>query len=235
MTTALKNQLLRSMSAGDNERLRPHLEHVFLRQGQILHDVMQPIEFIHFIESGLSSEIATNSEGQRIEVGCVGQEGFTGLSAVLGVRQAPHRSFMETDGSALRITPDALLEVAVGSTSIMPILLRYVHVFMVQIAATALADGRYGVEQRTARWLLMSHDRMQGDELPLTHEFLSLMLGVRRSSVTDALHVLEGSGTIKATRGLITVRDREKLEQIAGASYGVPEAEYRRVIGASPS
>jgi hypothetical protein len=112
----------------------------------------------------------------------------------------------------------------------MTLLLRYVHVFMIQIAATALADGRYNIEQRTARWLLMSHDRLRVDELTLTHDFLSLMLGVRWSSVTNALHTVEGEGAIKASRSLITVRSRQKLERLAGASYGLPEAEYERVL-----
>lgn len=113
----------------------------------------------------------------------------------------------------------------------MSLLLRYVHVFMMQVAATALADGRYNVEQRTARWLLMAHDRLENDELPLTHDFLALMLGVRRSSVTNALHVVEGSRAIKASRSLIVVRDRDKLERLPGASYGLPESEYQRVLG----
>jgi CRP-like cAMP-binding protein len=103
---------------------------------------------------------------------------------------------------------------------------------MVQIAATALADGRYNVNERLARWLLMCHDRL-GDELALTHDFLALMLGVRRPSVTDALHVLEGERLIKADRARIQVRDRLGLEQFAGEAYGVPEAEYRRLFSSS--
>ena len=108
---------------------------------------------------------------------------------------------------------------------------RYAHVFMIQIAATALADGRYRVEQRLARWLLMCHDRLS-DSLPLTHEILALMLGVRRPSVTDALHILEGSLFIKAKRGRIIVRNRRGLEELAGAAYGAPEAEYHLLFGA---
>jgi CRP-like cAMP-binding protein len=100
---------------------------------------------------------------------------------------------------------------------------------MIQIAATALADGRYTVDQRLARWLLMSQDRL-GDDTTLTHEFLALMLGVRRPSVTDALHVLEGKRLIHASRGLITIRDRNKLLEMAGGAYGVPETDYRRLI-----
>ena len=102
---------------------------------------------------------------------------------------------------------------------------------MIQTAHTVLAQGRAKLEERLARWLLMSHDRAEGDELPLTHEFLALMLGVRRAGVTMATHLLEGRGVIRATRGQLMVVDRKGLEEIAGGTYGVPEAEYRRLIG----
>jgi hypothetical protein len=110
-------------------------------------------------------------------------------------------------------------------------LLRYVHVFDVQVAHTALSHGSYGLEARLARWLLMCHDRLDGNDLPLVHEFLALMLGVRRAGVTETMHLLEGVHAIKATRGLITVLDRDKLEEAAGESYGVPEAELEKLIG----
>jgi len=207
------------------------LQAVQLHQGRGLHEPMQEITHIYFLTSGLSSEIALDPGGQRIEVGCIGLEGLAGIPAILGVDRSPHRSFMETDGSAYRIETSTLLEAAKANAPLMSVLLRWVHVFMIQIAATALADGRYNVEQRTARWLLMAHDRLQGNELPLTHDFLALMLGVRRSSVTNALHMVEGTGAIKATRSLITVRDRDGLERLAGACYGVPEREYLRVLG----
>jgi CRP-like cAMP-binding protein len=111
-------------------------------------------------------------------------------------------------------------------------LLGYVEAFQVQVAHTALSHGSYTLEERLARWLLMCHDRLDGDDLPLVHEFLSLMLGVQRSGVTLALHMLEAGDMIRAKRGLITITDRGKLEDVAGGSYGVPEAEYRRLIGA---
>jgi CRP-like cAMP-binding protein len=100
---------------------------------------------------------------------------------------------------------------------------------MIQVAATALTNGRYEIGQRLARWLLMCQDRL-GDQLPLTHDFLALMLGVRRPGVTSAMHVLEGEQLIYAERGLIRIRSRQRLEEYAGAAYGVPEAEYRRLI-----
>ena len=230
----MKNLGNRFLSLVGQDSLAPiagSFETVRLRQGQSIHEPMQQIDHVYFLTKGLSSEIAMDDGGQRIEVGCIGFEGFAGVPAVLGVDRSPHRSFMETDGTALRIQTVRLMEAARADHALMSLLLRYVHVFMMQVAATALADGRYNVEQRTARWLLMAHDRLENDELPLTHDFLALMLGVRRSSVTNALHVVEGSGAIKASRSLIVVRDRDKLERLAGASYGLPESEYRRVLG----
>jgi CRP-like cAMP-binding protein len=137
---------------------------------------------------------------------------------------------MQCAGPALRIGVDELRTVMDESRPVRELLLKYAHVFLIQVAATALADGRYDIEQRLARWILMSQDRI-GEELPLTHDFLALMLGVRRSSVTDALHRLEGTLAIKAERSLISVRDRDTLKAIAGPSYGMPEQEYERHLG----
>jgi len=227
----LGNRFLSLLGQDSLTAIAGSFETVCLRQGQSIFEPMQQIDHIYFFTKGLSSEIAVDDGGQRIEVGCIGFEGFAGVPAVLGVNRSPHRSFMETDGTALRIETERLMEAARADDALMSLLLRYVHVFMMQVAATALADGRYNVEQRTARWLLMAHDRLESEELPLTHDFLALMLGVRRSSVTNALHVVEGLGAIKASRSLITVRERDKLERLAGASYGLPESEYRRVLG----
>lgn len=137
---------------------------------------------------------------------------------------------MQCGGPALRIGISALRAVIDTSRPLRQLLLTYAHVFLIQPAATALANSRYEIEQRLARWVLMSQDRL-GGELPLTHDFLALMLGVRRPSVTDALHKLEGTGAIKAERSLILVRDRKKLEEIAGQAYGIPEREYERQLG----
>jgi len=226
-----QNRLLGLLGSEVLSHLGDAFEPIDLRQGHVLHEPMQEIENVFFLTSGFSSEIAIDPSGQRIEVGCIGNEGFAGLPVMLGVDRSPHKSFMETDGQAYQVSTDKLRAAAKANDALMSILLRYVHVFMMQVGATALADGRYHIEQRTARWLLMAHDRLSGDELPLTHDFLALMLGVRRSSVTNALHIVEGTGAIKATRSLITVRSRQTLETLAGACYGLPEAEYRRVLG----
>jgi CRP-like cAMP-binding protein len=222
------NLLLKRLSPDDLTALTPHLERIELKKGQVLFEPHSPIPHVYFFEGGLSSEIVM-SGGSSLEVGCVGREGFSGASVVLGTDETPHKSFMQVGGPALRIASSQLQAAVEDLPRLRRILLLYVHVFMVQIAATALADAQHKVEQRLARWLLMAQDRL-GDELPLTHEFFALMLGVRRPSVTDTLHVLEGTRCIKADRSLVTVRDRAKLKDIAGAAYGAPEAEYSRLF-----
>jgi CRP-like cAMP-binding protein len=224
-----KNILLQTLATKERQLLAAKFDKVEMKRGDMLYETYKPIEFVYFFESGLSSEITCNDDGKRIEVGCVGREGLSGVPVLLGLDQTPQYAFMQTEGKVLRIRSTDLQEAMDDMPNLRRILLRYVHVFMIQIAATALADGRYSVEQRLARWLLMSQDRL-GGELPLTHEFLGLMLGVRRPSVTDALHVLEGRQLIKAERGLISVRDRHKLEDLAGDCYGRPEREYQRLI-----
>lgn len=208
-------------------------ERVSLRRGDILAEARTPIEHVYFLESGMSSEIAFDRDGRTIEVGCVGREGYVGIPVVLGVSMSAHRSTMETDGSALRIRSEDLGCLTTETPFLISLMLKFAHVHMVQVAATAIGDGRYHVEQRAARWMLMCHDRTEGDDLPLTHDFLSEMLGVRRSSVTRAVHFIEGETAIWANRGMITVRDRAKLEKLAGGGYGGPEEEYQRVIGRS--
>lgn len=227
----MANAILAMLTAEDRELLAPLLEQVTLRKGEVLHEPLQPVPYSYFLDSGLSSEIATNSGGERVEVGCVGSEGFSGVSLVLGVSSTAHRAFMQSDGVAQRIAAADLAKALLASRSLHMLLLRFMHVFIVQVAATGLANARYDINQRLARWLLMAHDRLRTEDLPLTHDFLSSMLGVRRSGVTDAIHVLEGNHVIRGGRGLITIRNRHELERIAGHSYGVPEAEYRRVLG----
>ena len=217
------------LSEEDAALIKPFLEPVTLKQEDVLFEPFELITHLHFFEGGLSSEIAINDDSNRIEVGCAGWEGLSGIPLILGVDRTPHRAFMQAGGNALRIQSRDLEQVMDASRTIRSLLLRFVHVFGIQVAATALADGRYGIEQRLGRWLLMCQDRL-GDELSLTHDFLALMLGVRRPSVTDALHMLEGNQVIKAERSRITIRSREKLQDVARDAYGVPEAEYRRLI-----
>ena len=223
------NHLLTQLSPDDQALLEPLAQEVELKQGHVLYEPLQLVEYVHFFNGGMSSEIAINRDGHQIEVGCIGHEGFSANFAVLGVDRTPHRSFMQAGTTALRFPAADLRRAMRESETLSSLLLRFTHVFMIQVAATTLADGRYKIEQRLARWLLMSQDRL-GPELPLTHDFLGLMLGVRRPSVTDALHVLEGERAISTERALIKIRNRSKLEAFARDAYGAPEAEYRRLI-----
>lgn len=160
----------------------------------------------------------------------VGREGFIGVSIVLGVEHVPLNASGQIAGRGYAIPTVALLAAMERSRSLRAVLGRYTHAFMMQVASTAYANAYLTIEQRLARWLLMCHDPSAGDEIPLTHEVLAVMLCVRRPGVTVATHVLEGIGAIRAQRGRITIRDRDKLINFAGDTYGVAAAEYDRLF-----
>jgi CRP-like cAMP-binding protein len=221
---AVRNRLLQALSPEDFTLIEPQLERVLLPKGKILIEPHEPIEHVTFIEAGLASE------NRRVEVGIVGWDGFVEPCVVLDILRTPHQSFIQLEGHGYRIAAAHLTRAIEDSRTLHRLLLRYVHVTGIQVAATAAANGESVLGERLARWLLMCHDRIDGDELPLTHEFLSLMLAVRRASVTEAIHLLEGAGIIRAKRGFISIRDRERLEETAGNSYGVPEAEYEKLF-----
>ena len=220
--STVQNRLLRRMSPDDFALLQPDLQVVDLDLRFVLAAPNRMIEHLYFPEQGVASVVATAADGSRMEVGLFGRDGFSGTSLLLGVDRTPHETFMQVGGSGLRIEAGAALRTVGRSAALHALLMKYIQVLAVQTAH---------IEQRLARWLLMTHDRLDGDELPLTHEFLAIMLAVRRSGVTVVTQVLEGQGIIRAERGRITVLDRARLEEVAGGSYGVPEAEYRRLIG----
>ena len=228
---AIHNRLLAVMSAENFALVAPHLEPVDLFRDYVLAIPNTPITEVFFIESGMVSVVAEKADGRSIEVGVYGRDGMGPSTVLLGSNQTPHHQYMQIGGTGLRLSTQAFLAIADSSPSFRTLMLRFVHVFMTQTAQSALVNGSSIIEERLARWVLMCRDRLEADEFPITHDFLSMMLGVRRSSVTDALHLLEGDGLIKATRGNIKILDRSRLVRAAGASYGVPEAEFERLIG----
>ena len=189
------------------------------------------IETVWFIEAGIASVVAVQSDDTKVEVGLVGNEGMTGTAVVLGGDQSPHSTYIQMGGEGLRIGVEALRKVMIASPTLRNLLLSYVQVFMVQTAHTAVANARAHIDRRLARWILMAHDRTHGEALFLTHEFLGLMLGVRRAGVTEALQTLKRKKLIETGRNQIVVLSRKGIEQLAGNAYGVPEKEYRRLIG----
>jgi CRP-like cAMP-binding protein len=225
----VRNQLLTTLPREDFDALQPHLEPVSLELKQVLIEPNQPIEQVYFPESGYSS-IVTNGGGTKIEIGLIGREGMVGVPIALGVRSNPFQYFIQNAGNGLRLATSDLEQVIDERPSLHRVLLRYAQALSIQTSSTAFANANHTLEMRLARWLLMCHDRTEGDDIAITHEFMSMMLGVRRAGVTTALHVLEGSHLIRSTRGLVTVRDRDGLERFADDAYGLPEAEYTRLM-----
>lgn len=224
------NKLLSFLSDSDHAILVPHLEQVELPHRFVVEAPNTEIEYVYFPESGVASVIGISETGERVEVHLYGHEGMSGACVVNGAGRTPLTTVMQIPGKGQRISSAAFEAAMHKSPSLKSVFLLYNQAASIQMAHTALSNARHSLDQRLARWLLMSHDRMGMDEMPLTHEFLAVMLGVRRAGVTTALHVLEGAQIIRATRGQIEVRNRALLEEAAGDSYGLPEAEYRRLF-----
>lgn len=229
--TSVRNQLLSLLHADDYALLKPHLEAVSLRKGVVLIEPNEPITYAVFPDSGMGSVVAVSPENHRSEVGMFGRDGFSGMPLLLAVDRTPQQVIIQVEGAGHRIPAKELQRLAQASQSVREALLHYVQAFGTQTSHTALSNATHTIEERLARWLLMSHDRIDGDEIALTHEFLSLMLAVRRPSVTTALHILEGMRLVRNTRGCVIIRDRAGLEALATDAYGIPEAEYERIIG----
>ena len=171
------------------------------------------------------------SSFKEVEVGLIGREGMTGLPIVFGNHRSPHATYIQAPGTGKCMPATELRKATQASLSLRDSLLKFVQAFGVQTTHTAVSNAQSKLDVRLARWLLMAHDRIGEDTLSLTHEFLSLMLGVRRPGVTEALHALGKQDLISYARGQITVKNRKGLERKAGTAYGIPEAEYRRLIG----
>ena len=225
-----ENKLLDRLPKADLELLNPMLGLKDLAMGQVLQEPRKQVEYAYFPLSGICSVIAENKEGVQAETGLIGREGFVGVLIVLFADSSPSQVMVQAEGRALQISRIKLLNAVRNSASLRATLLRFVHIFNVQVSQTAVSNGHYTINQRLARWLLMCQDRADSPEFPMTHTFLSVMLGVRRAGITDALTALEGKKAIRAMRGRVVVLSRPILEEIAGAAYGIPEREYKRLI-----
>jgi CRP-like cAMP-binding protein len=225
----VQNRLLAALGSQDFAALGSCLTLVDLPTHFVLVESEERTQYVYFIESGLASVVASSGT-ETVEVGHIGNEGVSGTHVLLMTDITSNKTFMQAAGSGWRISTNDFKNILAGRPETQELLLRYVHSCELQLAHSALANARYNMSQRLARWLLMCHDRIKSDHLPLTHEFLSIMLGVRRPSVTDQLHILEGEHAIKVTRGNIHIMDRDKLLDIAGGCYGIPEREYERLI-----
>jgi CRP-like cAMP-binding protein len=224
------NRLLDSLPPEDLKRLLPHLEPVSLGLRQPIHSANVPIEFVYFVTRGMISVVARLDDEATVEVGAFGSEGLVGVSVVLGVRATPHEAFVQAAGTALRMQAIALIEQLHGSRVLHDWLLRYAQTVLVYAAQTAACNARHTLEERLARWLLIAHDRIGTDELPLTQEFLAIMLAVRRTGVTIVAGTFQQAGMIRYKHGRITIIDRAAIEAAACECYRIVKDESARVL-----
>ena len=225
-----RNRLLQAFTAPAFALLQPYLQPIDLALGAVIVEANEPIEWVVFPEHGMASVVNQSFQGKQLEVGAFGRDGMGSTAVVLGSDQTPFAIFMQVAGWGFRLPAERLRAGMEQDRSMQALLLTYAQSFTVQVSQTALSNAVCTVEERLARWVLMVHDRVDGDELHLTHEFMAMMLGVRRTGVTLAMHVLEGIHGIKARRGHIVVTDRDTLIEVAGAGYGLAEAEYERLM-----
>jgi CRP-like cAMP-binding protein len=218
-----QNLILSRLSRDDLALIQPHLEPVDLPLRKVLGQANKKITAVYFPQSGIASVVVNT--GKPIEVGLIGREGMTGLALVFGGDRDNNEIYMQAAGHGQRMRANDLRKAIEKSRTLQSSLLRYAHAFLNQTTRTAVANGRSKIEERLARWLLMAQDRLGSPELPLTHEFLAMMLGVRRQGVTVAIQHLELEGVIARRRGRIVICNREALKTLSNGIYDA--ADYQ--------
>jgi CRP-like cAMP-binding protein len=226
------NLLLQSLGERELGLLRPHLRPVAISTGDLIAPAGGTIETISFLDEGVASFADVSPEGRRTGIGIIGFEGLVEWPVLVGSDWSPYEVTIGVgSGIGLQMEAGQFLEACRRSEALHRHMIRFVQIFLVQLGQTAASNLVDAVEKRLCRWLLMNHDRMKNDEIELSHNQIGEMLGVRRASVTDALHLLEGERLIRCERRLIVVRDRAGLRRYGGEHYGRAEAEYGRLIG----
>ncbi|MDF0663668.1 MULTISPECIES: Crp/Fnr family transcriptional regulator [unclassified Rhizobium] len=226
-----ENRLLALLPPDEYAAVASHLEPCETPRGFIIVQAYAPIEHAYFPCSGVGSVINISPEGNRVECGLFGRDGFGPTAAAVGAGLSINEVAVQVPGFAYRLSQGKLLDLMKTQPVFASLLHKSAHVLATQAGFTALSNAVHEVDERLARWILMCHDRVDGDKLALTHEFIAFMLAVRRPSVTTALHVLEGNHFIRSVRGLVIVRDRAGLEEFAADAYGKAEEEYERLLG----
>jgi CRP-like cAMP-binding protein len=230
-TPTPRNRLLAALPPEDLARLWPRPQPVELALRQTLHASEEPMGGVYFIETGYCSRLAPMEDGDSAEIGLIGPEGMVGLAILLGDDRDGFEILVQVPGTALRMDANAFREELDRIPALRTLLLRYVLGHFEQVARTGACNGRHYIDQRLARWLLMAHDRVEGDEFPMTHEFLGMMLGVRRAGITLAASALQKAGLIQYRRGRIEITDRPGLEASACECYGIARRAQERLLG----
>ena len=229
--TPVRNRLLVTLSDDVLAVLLPKFSHVALPLRQELYRAGDEIEAVYFVESGVISLVANLEDGMQAEVGLIGREGMLGASLLSGVETSFVEAMVQMSGSAWRMAAVPFRRELDTNPALRPLLLRYNEALQAQVMQTAACNGRHNLEQRLARWLLMAADRSDGDELPLTQEFMAMMLGVHRPSITITAGILQRAGLIQYSGGRISVLDRPSLEAAACECYGAVRRRYAALLG----
>jgi CRP-like cAMP-binding protein len=229
--SAVRNRLLTALPSADFKRLAVSLSPVTLTLKQNLLEAEEPIGAAYFIETGMISYLNYLEGGEAQEIGLIGSEGMIGLPLILGVDHAPFGAMVQMEGTALRLSAAALRQAFNESETLRTRLLRYMQALHIQVSQTAACNNHHSLEERLTRWLLMAHDRAGNDQFPMTHEFMSMMLGVRRAGVTVTAGALKHAGLIHYTNGDITILDRPSLEAMACECYGNVQRQYGQLLG----
>jgi CRP-like cAMP-binding protein len=224
------NTILRSLSPDDLAAIEPHLTRATLPTPKLLEGSKRRISTVYFLEAGIASVVAVDQTEQEMEVGLIGHEGMTGLPIVLGIDRWSHSTFMQVPGWGYGIDAETLRRCQADRPGLNAAFLKSVHSFLMQVSSTATSRVRGRVDERLARWILMAHDRVGDDVMALTHQFLAVMLGVRRAGVTVALQALADRALVETGRGTLRVLDREGLERYTRGIYGGAEQEHRRLF-----
>jgi CRP-like cAMP-binding protein len=222
----VQNHFLATMPPADFEQLRPYLRVVELKRHTVIHETNKPADAVYFVESGLISRVARTQADGAVEVAMVGRTGLIGLSVVLGTMTALHRTIVQIPGLALRISAADLQAIMARNPAIRDHLLRYVQSLMSQEAQAVLCNAKHEIDKRLTRWLLLAHDRVAGNLLPVTHDVLAMMLGVRRAGVSEALAALEAKGVVAKSRGALKIVSREALKANACECYKIIEERF---------
>jgi CRP-like cAMP-binding protein len=225
----IENRLLAALSSEVKAHLLPNLERVSLPFKEVLYESRQRSEYVYFSNKGLISLLTILQDGTLAEVGLVGNEGMIGLPIFLGVETTPLKAIVQVPGEAMRMKVDVFKDSVNWSDSLHTLLLRYTYALMFQISQSAVCNSHHSVEERCCRWLLMTCDRVNSGQFPLTHEFLSQMLGVRRASVTVVAGRLQKAGLIRYSRGQMTIRDHQGLEAVSCECYRLLKQEEDRL------
>lgn len=224
-----KNRLLAALPPQELEELSAHLRPVSLSLRQILYETGTPIEDVYFIQQGVASILTDMADGVSIEVGMIGIEGIVGVAALLGAASSSHQAIIQIPGDALRMNAARCKKIFDRSAAVRGLALRFTESLMNLSGQTAACNRLHSIEQRCARWLLMASDRIGSDTMPMTHEFLSTMLGVRRAGVTVTAQELQRSGLIRYHRGEMTIIDHDGLAAAACECYRIDHERFERL------